>query len=190
MRVPSSTDDVKMIRLFLSGPGFGYDYEFRSRSVWHLWVMTAIINRRAGPGKVSPDQLLSHGVPIPTLCGVRRFLSRNVAPGISRPLVLFILKFQCVLAFDQNIMSAAPSVLRTLASSSRQGLSSATRLSRRTLIGDTARPTASGVTGSNTSVDPRVLNGVPSFLPKENIDRLCEWQSGLWTRLQSEVRSA
>ena len=75
MRVLSSTDDVKMIRLFLSGPGFGYDYEFRSRSVWHLWVMTAIINRRAGPGKVSPDQLLSHGVPIRPNSGRRAPLS-------------------------------------------------------------------------------------------------------------------
>jgi len=83
---------------------------------------------------------------------------------------------------------AAPSLTRTLAASSSRSITPL-HLSRRTLIGDATRPTASTVSGSTTSVDPRILGGIPSFLPKQNVDMLCEWQSGLWTRLQAEVRS-
>lgn len=42
---------------------------------------------------------------------------------------------------------------------------------------------------NNTAgVDPRVLDG-EVLLPKANMDRLCDWQSGLWVRLAAEVRS-
>ncbi|KAK1923778.1 hypothetical protein DB88DRAFT_492420 [Papiliotrema laurentii] len=82
-------------------------------------------------------------------------------------------------------MSRTPSLARALGSSSRTVLSPL-QLSKRTLIGD-RRPTSGDV--STTSVDPRVLNGLPSFLPKANVDRVCEWQAGLWTRLQDEIRN-
>ncbi|ORY34929.1 hypothetical protein BCR39DRAFT_515659 [Naematelia encephala] len=70
---------------------------------------------------------------------------------------------------------STPSVLRNLASSSRRTFT-------------TSLPRAA-VSGNTTSVDPRVLSGVPDFLPKANIDRVCDWQSGLWERLQDEVRN-
>lgn len=44
-------------------------------------------------------------------------------------------------------------------------------------------------TGAIGGVDPRILNGLPTFIGTEQFDRLNEWQAGLWERLQSEVRS-
>ncbi|EIW71723.1 hypothetical protein TREMEDRAFT_67928 [Tremella mesenterica DSM 1558] len=38
-------------------------------------------------------------------------------------------------------------------------------------------------------INPLVLEGVPNFLPKANFDTITEWQRGLWTRLQAEVRN-
>ncbi|WWC65645.1 uncharacterized protein I303_108266 [Kwoniella dejecticola CBS 10117] len=47
---------------------------------------------------------------------------------------------------------------------------------------------AASRSGINTSsIDYRILEGVNGFLPKENFDRLQEWQLGLWERLQGEV---
>lgn len=53
-------------------------------------------------------------------------------------------------------------------------------------VGSTRKPTGGAIGG----VDPRVLNGLPSFIGVEQFDRLNEWQAGLWERLQAEVRSA
>ena len=53
----------------------------------------------------------------------------------------------------------------------------------------TARSSYASAPLTNTAgVDPRVLDG-EVLLPKANMDRLCEWQSGLWERLAKEVRS-
>lgn len=53
----------------------------------------------------------------------------------------------------------------------------------------TARTSLPSAPLTNTAgVDPRVLDG-EVLLPKANMDRLCEWQSGLWERLAKEVRS-
>lgn len=46
-----------------------------------------------------------------------------------------------------------------------------------------------GSTRGAGAVDYRVLEGIDGFLPKENFDRLKEWQLGLWERLQAEVQS-
>lgn len=46
-----------------------------------------------------------------------------------------------------------------------------------------------GSTRGAGAVDYRVLEGIDGFLPKENFDRLKEWQLGLWGRLQAEVQS-
>ncbi|CAK9780365.1 hypothetical protein CC85DRAFT_287896 [Cutaneotrichosporon oleaginosum] len=51
--------------------------------------------------------------------------------------------------------------------------------------GSTRKPTGGAIGG----VDPRILNGLPSFIGAEQFDRLNEWQAGLWERLQGEVRN-
>ncbi|BEJ14196.1 hypothetical protein CspHIS471_0313700 [Cutaneotrichosporon sp. HIS471] len=61
---------------------------------------------------------------------------------------------------------------------------------RRTILtaapsGSSRKPTGGAIGG----VDPRILNGLPSFIGAEQFDRLNEWQAGLWERLQSEVRN-
>lgn len=43
--------------------------------------------------------------------------------------------------------------------------------------------------GAVGGVDLRVLQGVPTFVGAEQMARVNEWQSGLWARLQDEVRS-
>ncbi|WVQ66495.1 uncharacterized protein L199_004676 [Kwoniella botswanensis] len=49
---------------------------------------------------------------------------------------------------------------------------------------------AASRSGINTSsIDYRILEGINDFLPKENFDRLQEWQVGLWNRLQGEVNN-
>jgi Fe-Mn family superoxide dismutase len=51
--------------------------------------------------------------------------------------------------------------------------------------GSARKPTGGAIGG----VDPRILQGLPSFIGGEQFDRLNEWQAGLWERLQAEVRS-
>ncbi|WVQ79431.1 hypothetical protein IAT38_001529 [Cryptococcus sp. DSM 104549] len=53
----------------------------------------------------------------------------------------------------------------------------------------TARALSVGPTVGPGAVNPQVLQGIDGFLPKENFDRLQEWQTGLWERLQAEVRN-
>ncbi|WWC93060.1 uncharacterized protein L201_008024 [Kwoniella dendrophila CBS 6074] len=49
---------------------------------------------------------------------------------------------------------------------------------------------ASKSSGINTkSIDYRILQGINGFLPKDNFDRLQEFQLGLWSRLQGEVNN-
>ena len=45
------------------------------------------------------------------------------------------------------------------------------------------------MSGQTISVDPRVLEGVQDFIPRSNMDTICQWQLGLWNRLVSEVNS-
>lgn len=71
------------------------------------------------------------------------------------------------------------------------GLVKAVASSSRSTLRQTPRnyATQAQYTGNITSVDPRVLSGMDHFLPKHKMDDLCEWQKGLWERLQAEVRS-
>ncbi|CAD6586831.1 MAG: hypothetical protein TREMPRED_004565 [Tremellales sp. Tagirdzhanova-0007] len=78
-----------------------------------------------------------------------------------------------------------PSVIRAISCSSRSQSHS-----RRTLLSSVqSSPSHDARKANTTSIDSRIFDGVPDFLPKENIDILCEWQSGLWERLQSEVQN-
>lgn len=92
-----------------------------------------------------------------------------------------------------NAMSrAAPSLLRSIPSASRPTLNplAPINLSRRSIFpAPGSSPRASRPGGNTSSVDPRVLEGLPNFLPKGNVDNVCAWQAGLWERLQAEVRS-
>ncbi|WVW86670.1 hypothetical protein I302_108724 [Kwoniella bestiolae CBS 10118] len=58
------------------------------------------------------------------------------------------------------------------------------RIQTRTLLNAASR---SGI--NTSSIDYRILEGINGFLPKENFDRLQEWQVGLWNRLQGEVNN-
>nr|ODN95468.1 hypothetical protein L204_04008 [Cryptococcus depauperatus CBS 7855] len=49
--------------------------------------------------------------------------------------------------------------------------------------------TKTGPTHGPAAVDYRIFEGLPGFLPRENFERLQEWQGGLWERLQSEVNN-
>lgn len=69
-------------------------------------------------------------------------------------------------------------VLRTLAPLLRRGILTPSASAPRQAKG----PAQGGV-------DPRVFSGVPNFISEPQLARLNEWQSGLWERLQSEVRS-
>ncbi|KAL7424924.1 hypothetical protein Q5752_000611 [Cryptotrichosporon argae] len=51
---------------------------------------------------------------------------------------------------------------------------------------DVTRPLASSSQGG---VDARIFGGVPGFLGAPEMGRLQDWQSGLWARLQDEVRN-
>ncbi|RSH93534.1 hypothetical protein EHS25_007892 [Saitozyma podzolica] len=87
---------------------------------------------------------------------------------------------------------AAPSLLRSIPSASRPTLNplAPINLSRRSIFpAPGSSPRASRPGGNTSSVDPRVLEGLPNFLPKGNVDNVCAWQAGLWERLQAEVRN-
>lgn len=56
----------------------------------------------------------------------------------------------------------------------------------RGIISSAAAPRPQGAVGG---VDLRVLNGIDGFVGKEQMDRVNEWQAGLWERLSQEVRS-
>lgn len=56
----------------------------------------------------------------------------------------------------------------------------------RGIISSAAAPKPKGAIGG---VDPRVFNGIDGFVGKEQMDRVNEWQAGLWERLAQEVRS-
>lgn len=69
-----------------------------------------------------------------------------------------------------------------------RSLPRAARTQTRGLLGGPS-PRSSPAAGNTTSIDYRILSGLDGFLPKDNFDRITEWQAGLWTRLQDEVRS-
>jgi Fe-Mn family superoxide dismutase len=93
-------------------------------------------------------------------------------------------------------MSRASSTANTLlrsassqASSKPRTLVRAGTLSARKATLHTSRPHLARSATNTISIDPRILDGTTDFLPKENVDRLIEWQTGLWERLAAEVRS-
>lgn len=59
------------------------------------------------------------------------------------------------------------------------------RLSRGLLTSAAPSRTAGAIGG----VDPRIFQGVEGFVGKQQMDRVNEWQAGLWERLAGEVRS-
>lgn len=73
-------------------------------------------------------------------------------------------------------------------SRSAAGLARAVASSSRASLRPVARSYAT-LTGNISSVDPRILDGMNGFISKTEMDRICEWQKGLWERLQAEVRS-
>lgn len=89
-----------------------------------------------------------------------------------------------------SALRAATSAARSVRPASAFG--SAARVfaraeSRRTYAdGSSSRARA---TTDTSAIDERILNGLDGFLPKSNVDRISEWQAGLWERLQAEVRS-
>lgn len=56
----------------------------------------------------------------------------------------------------------------------------------RGIISSAAAPRPQGAIGG---VDLRVFNGIDGFIGKQQMDRVNEWQAGLWQRLADEVRS-
>ncbi|WVF68649.1 hypothetical protein IAT40_003419 [Kwoniella sp. CBS 6097] len=78
---------------------------------------------------------------------------------------------------------ATSSLLRPLASAVRAA-PTPNPIQSRSLLNAASR---SGV--NTASIDNRILDGVNGFLPKGNFDRLQEWQTGLWERLQGEVQN-
>ncbi|WVR08256.1 hypothetical protein IAU60_005303 [Kwoniella sp. DSM 27419] len=81
-------------------------------------------------------------------------------------------------------MARPASLLRPLARAAHSpSLIGGSAVQTRTLINAASRST------NTASIDYRILEGVDGFLPKDNFDRLQEWQGGLWERLQGEVRN-
>lgn len=78
-----------------------------------------------------------------------------------------------------------PALLRSLASVPRQAFAARAPV----LVGARFINSKVGSTRGAGAVDYRVLEGIDGFLPKENFDRLKEWQLGLWERLQAEAQS-
>ncbi|WOO77670.1 Putative 37S ribosomal protein S26B, mitochondrial [Vanrija pseudolonga] len=80
------------------------------------------------------------------------------------------------------------SVRPLLASTSRL----ATAATRRGIISPSAAaaaPSSSSSKGAAGGVDARIFSGIDGFLGAKEVQRLDEWQGGLWGRLQEEVRS-
>ncbi|OWZ64461.1 hypothetical protein C365_03583 [Cryptococcus neoformans Bt85] len=78
-----------------------------------------------------------------------------------------------------------PALLHSLASVPRQAFAARAPV----LVGARFINSKVGSTRGAGAVDYRVLEGIDGFLPKENFDRLKEWQLGLWERLQAEVQN-
>ena len=87
---------------------------------------------------------------------------------------------------------ARPFFQRCIASGSRPVLSAtprvASRVSQRGIVGD-ASSLASSSSAPRAAFNTQILEGLPGFLEKEQFSTITEWQAGLWSRLQAEVRS-
>ncbi|ORX37952.1 hypothetical protein BD324DRAFT_623938 [Kockovaella imperatae] len=80
---------------------------------------------------------------------------------------------------------ASSSTLRSLAVSSSSRIYAAPTCLPRRSFASQAKP----MSGQVSSVDKRVLEGVDGFIPQRNMEVICDWQRGLWSRLQEEVRN-
>ncbi|ODO00666.1 hypothetical protein L198_02989 [Cryptococcus wingfieldii CBS 7118] len=80
---------------------------------------------------------------------------------------------------------ARTSLLRPLSALAASRSAFAPSVTRAARFINTGPTHAAGEAG----IDYRVLEGIDGFLPKENFDRITEWQGGLWERLQREVNN-
>lgn len=108
----------------------------------------------------------------------------------SRILHLSSFIFHSSSLYSQNSSTMSRQAITSLSSTaSRIGAPSRLPATIRAFSSSSSLASGSATPLQNTiNVDPRVLDG-QTFLPKANVDRLCEWQTGLWERLAKEVRS-
>lgn len=162
------------------------DFSPRGYDVAHRGVTVSVESQRSEKSRCQQYKFrLSHGSRLRTFPRCTSHNSPVRLFGIPSTLSTPVTS-QLLITMSRPLISS----LRTLASSSsrvgvRGILTGSTGASRG---GTKAQARPQGAIGG---VDPRIFsgNGVDGFLGPAELSRLNEWQSGLWTRLQAEVRS-